>query len=195
MAAYDAFLVCAPRDTLDVLGIIGPTVAAAGAVVATIYAARVARQVGDAGVAATNAAAELERKINRPFLNVWHQITGQGDRTLWQINMANKGQSIAIVRRFGVYVDDQLRPIGLDQNPTTWWTELLTGLGLATNRVVGHFHHAPFTLDVGEPSLIVAAEIGRPEIEVIGAKQHLSFRVGYEATWGDQYSIPPAPQA
>lgn len=191
MAAYDAFLVCAPRDALDVLGIIGPTVAAGGAVIATVYAAWVARKVGNAGVAATTAATDLERKINRPFLNVWHQITGQGDRTVWQINMTNKGQSVAAVERFQLFIDDQLRAMNLAQNPIDYWNEILAGFQLPTHRVVANFHHTPFTVDAGQTLLVVAADIGRPEIDVLAAKQRMSFRVGYKSTWDEQYSIPP----
>lgn len=194
MATYDAFVVCAPRDWIDLVGIFAPLIPATAAVVAAIYAAKVAKGAGDEAAAAMRASMALQRDMSRPLLATRHAIDGDNARSIWRVEVENRGHSVALVDRFELAIDGQVRPWPIGQNVAEFWTQVLAVVGLVPVQLeLFPIRHAPFTIAEGDSITVLSAVVDRHKADVLALRPRLRIRAGYRSTWGDHYSLPPQP--
>src|SRR5947209_5069354 len=96
MAAYDAFLVCGPRDFFDLLSAVGPTIAAGVAVAVAIWQAVVSHVM-----------LKRERKRTAPRISIQKGVgTTRGVPDI-SLVLQNTGETRAIVETLELAVDGE----------------------------------------------------------------------------------------
>jgi hypothetical protein len=147
MAAYSAFLNCAPRDWLDVLSAVGPTVAAGIAVAVSVWAVSVAKQ----STAAAQAGVDLQRSLSNPRLSILERVYPDGGTVEWIVELQNSGISPGSISSFRVFANDKEIEHPLMQSATEFWLAVFMAVGITQiGKLIGDYWRTP-TLKAAPP--------------------------------------------
>ena len=183
MTSYDPFLVCAPRDWLDYLSGLGPTVAASVAVALAGW---------QTWVAHTTLRRERQRTAPRVVVRKHFIHDANDDRLV--IELHNAGETRALIDTLEVLVDGETRAYDPTQaTPPQFWTGVLDALGLVgLRKIAGAVTPVPpFYLAAVETRGLLDVLIHGPNPDISAViRDRLKCRGTYKSIWGERFSFP-----
>jgi hypothetical protein len=177
--------VCGPRDLLDVLSAVGPTVAAFIAVGVAIWQVWLSRS-----------ALTRERQRTAPLIRI-QKTVGTPAPDVYQLLVAisNVGETRALVESFALVVDGNTRSFDPAQTPPPqFWAGVLDTLGVVGYQVrEGNMPVPPFSLAAAETRTLLVAVVHGPNPNLpTQFNERLKCRGTYVSIWGERKPFPAA---
>lgn len=166
-----------PRDFVDWLGALGPTIATVFAGLATISVYRRGER--------------FQRQLVRPLIAVRQVINpGANQFTRWIVDIRNEGQGPANIDGITVIAGDQIVEPEPMQSPNDYWHGVIAALGvLRIHSVEGGQVISPPVSIKGEPFVLFDAHVqGEPE-KIGAAIKKLEIRLKYRSSLGERFNL------
>ena len=177
--------VCTPRDALDVLSALGPTIAAGLALLVSVWAVIVAKQ----SAAATQAGVDLQRALSNPRLSILERVYPEGGTIDWVVELQNSGISPASITALRVFVSGQEVNHPPMQGANEFWLNIFAAAGITEiGRLKGDYWR---TRNVAGTSTIpmVSAVFTGPRPQIASAMRSIRVEIDYAALTGDKFNL------
>jgi hypothetical protein len=170
------------HDMLDWFSAIAPTVAAFAAAAATLYTARVAKQI-------SNDSQQLQHLLVRPRLtfHTEFRLIPESVSFLWSVKVRNHGMSPAQIRRFEVLIDDKVVIRPATETPVEFWERVITAQAVTKATILScNWFETPLSLGAdSEVAVVVAVLHGQQKVLQL-ATSRIEVRMHYTSAFGDQ---------
>ncbi len=195
MSAYDAFVVCGPRDWVDYFSAFAPTVAAGVATVAgagtAIWSTRLATTAAAISAEATRAGVNLQKALSNPRLSIQERVDpGSTQGVEWIVDLLNSGSTAGSITSFHVYVNDVVVPHPPMQPPSEFWNSVFTLAGIRRyGELKGHYWSGR-VIEGTSSALLVSAVFSDPVGEDLArAMRKIRITADYTSLLGDQLTV------